>query len=277
MRSWTMARALSLDIVAGGLCGGLLAVHVTGASMPPVWWALLPSAIWVVYTLDHLMDARRVGASAGSQRHQVHARHFRLLSFLAASIGVSTGLAAFIWLPARLLVPGLLLAVAVALYLAGSQSRRAGAGWKEPAAGLLYAGGIWYGPVLESGESGLWVVLCLALFASAAILNLLLCSLFEIAIDREEGHASVALSWGSRHVERLVCGLALPGVGLAVACAAAGPDRLRAAFAILGILAAGPLLVLARPDWFRRGERYRVFGDLLFLLPALPLLFGRIA
>ena len=276
MRSWTMARALSLDIVAGGICGGLLAVHVTGSTMPAVWWALLPAAIWVVYTMDHLMDARRVGSSAMSMRHQVHARHFRLLSCFSLLIGTTACLVALRCLPPALLVPGLLLAFLVALYLVGSQPGRVGQRWKEPAAGLLYTAGIWYGPMVQSRGGGSWVVLCLALFAGAAIQNLLLCSLFEIAVDREEGHASFALASGPGQAERWVRGLALLGAGLAVVGTAAGPDRLRSAYAILGILAAGPLLVLSRPDWFRDGERYRIFGDLLFLLPALPWLLGRI-
>jgi hypothetical protein len=271
-----MARALSLDIVAGGLCGGLLAVHVTAAAMPPVWYALLPAAIWVVYTLDHLMDARRTGPTACALRHQVHARHFRLLTFLLLSVGVTVCLAAFLWLPAGLLGAGLLLAVVVAMYLAGSQSGRAGVWWKEPAAGLLYTGGIWYGPIMLGGDRGPWIILCVALFGSAAILNLLVCSLFEMNVDRQEGHGSSALAWGGRQVELLVHVLALSGIGTAVIAAAAGPARLRAAFAVLGILAAGPPLIQARPDLFRPGERYRLFGDLLFLLPALPWLFQRL-
>jgi len=276
MRRWSMARAFSLDIVAGGMCGGMLAVHVTEATMPPIWWALLPAAIWVVYTMDHLMDARRIGSSARSLRHQVHACHFRWLSPLTVLIGTAACVAAFLWLPPVLLVPGLLVAFCVALYLIGTQLGRAGLWWKEPAAGLLYAVGIWYAPLVQSGEANGWTVLCLAMFAGAAVLNLLLCSLFEIALDQEEGHGSSALAWGPGRVERSARILALLGIGLAVAGVVAGPDRLGPACAILGILAAGPLLVLARPAWFRSGDRYRVFGDLLFLLPALPWLLQRI-
>lgn len=276
MRPWHTAAALSLDIVAGGVSGGLLAVHVTSSVMPPAWWFLLPAAIWIVYTWDHLMDARRVGLSARSLRHQVHARHFNRLLAVSVGLAVSACLAALVWLPARLLVPGLVLAVVVAWYLVGSQAGRSGPRWKEPVAGLLYTTGIWFGPLCLADEIRSPMVLCLVLFAMAAVLNLLVCSLFEITADRDEGHASFALAWGPERVELLARILGLGGVGLAAVSVVNGPAGFRAAFAILGILLAGTLLILSHPRRFRVRDRYRLFGDLLFLLPALPAILDRI-
>ena len=54
-----VARAASVDVVLGVLCSAALASIVTEARLPLIWWFLLPAATWSVYSLDHLLDARR--------------------------------------------------------------------------------------------------------------------------------------------------------------------------------------------------------------------------
>ncbi len=53
------------------LGGGVMATRVTGALMPRTFYLLLPLSVWVVYTPDHLLDARRQAAPPPTPRHRV--------------------------------------------------------------------------------------------------------------------------------------------------------------------------------------------------------------
>jgi hypothetical protein len=110
------------------------------------------------------------------------------------------------------------------------------------------------------------------LFGLGAILNLLAGSVFEVEEDREEGHASVAAKWGATPVRRVTLILCTAGVAAAGAGAWAGPGRLAGVFLILGVLSAGPAVGLIFQATSPAGNSFRTWGDLLFLVPAIPFL-----
>lgn len=93
-----LLRALSLDVVAGVACGGLLAEDLAQTRMKPAWWITLLTAVWSVYTVDHLLDAFRPGARPNTARHAFHRRHARGL-VMALAVTVTVGFSAA-WLAA---------------------------------------------------------------------------------------------------------------------------------------------------------------------------------
>ena len=60
-----MLRILSLDIGAGVFCGYTFAGLILGCGGPPVTPVFLCGTVWVIYTLDHLLDARSLGGGSG--------------------------------------------------------------------------------------------------------------------------------------------------------------------------------------------------------------------
>ena len=173
------ARALSLDVVGGALCGGMLAEAVTGAQMRLAWWVALACAVWVVYTLDHLLDARR-GSGALSYRHRFHRRHAGVLVALATLL-VVVGAGAACFLRPSVLRVGVGLAAGCALYLASAQGLLLPGLPKEPVAALFYAAGIWVGPLAVA--PGGWAWAACALHALCALLNLLAYGVLEARLD----------------------------------------------------------------------------------------------
>ena len=263
-----LIRVLSLDVVAGAACGGLLAEHAAGARMGPAWWVALLAAVWSIYTADHLLDTCSV-RELRTERHRFHRRHFQALSVALAAV-VVLGLAAALALRPTVLAAGAALACAALVYLVSAQGALLGRMPKEPVAALLYTAGVWSGPLLTGEGHGSWPLAAAGLHGLAAFLNLLVLGIFEAAIDRDQAARSLALAWGPARARGRAVALAVTGLAFALALAVLAPAPERAVFAVLAVLVATPAVMLVHDGWFGRAERYRVWGDSAFLLGALP-------
>lgn len=265
---------LSIDVALGALGGGLLARGVCGSDAGGVWYAVLPLSVWVIYTLDHLLDARRLGAAASSPRHRFHHRHFNLIAMIATLVGLLAFVLAVWGMGLQGLAFGGAMAALTACHLllvrwAGDRV----APWllKELGVGLVYALGVWGWPLLlawpRSGTAA--VGLPLLQFWALAMANLLAFSWFERDLDRADGQTSFVRAIGSRAAQACIVGLlALMPVGTLLGWGLAWPLDLKAQ-GLLALMALGMGTLLLWPGWMARGERYRVVGDGVFLLPFL--------
>lgn len=270
-----LIRALSIDIVAGGLAGAAFAAHLTGARLPGAFWEVLPAAIWVVYTLDHLLDARRVGPDASNDRHVLHARHEVPLALAAGVVGGLILWRAFA-LPRPVIVAGACVAVFVALYFSAV---RRGFGRRVPRevpVAAIYVAGLWLGPLALAVHRDAFVWTALVIHAGIALNYLFGYAWFEAPMDAADRSPSVALAWGRAPLARAIHGLALTGVVASLAAAwLAGPDRMPA-FLALAVLSAVPWAMLRAAPRLVRFDRYR-HAEWLLLLLALPVLLSRFA
>lgn len=254
-------------MVAGAACGGLLAEHMARTRMLPGFWVALLCAVWCVYTGDHLLDARRQRGEPVTDRHSFHRRHARALTAALGAAGFA-GLAAASTLRLPVQLFGLGLGLVVLAYLASAQGLLLPNLPKEPMAGILYATGIWGGPIVMGVGSTRWLVLAATLQALAATLNLVMIGAFEVDTDRRQGHRSIALRQGPRRARAFVVLAGTAGSLAALGLAARAPGA--EAFAILAVQIGVPALLLLAERWSGRHERYRIWGDAVFLLGALP-------
>jgi 4-hydroxybenzoate polyprenyltransferase len=165
------------------------------------------------------------------------------------------------------------LSLAVVAYLASAQGLILPRLPKEPMAGLLYAAGIWGGPIVMGVGSTPALLLAASLQAVAAILNLAMLGVFETAVDQREGHRSVALLFGRERVRGWILLVSLLGALAAGILMLLRPAE-RDVFAVLALQVAAPMALLIAESWFARDERYRIWGDSVFLLGALPRLLA---
>lgn len=266
-----VARALSLDVAAGGAGGLALASAATGAAPPWPVWLLLPSAIWVVYTADHLADARRAGHRAAAFRHRFHAQNARLLGLVAAVVAAAGSVAAVALLPGALVVAGTLVAAGAAMHLAIAQRPTLAARFpKEVSAAAVYTAGVWCAPVLSAPARGPWTGPAIALFFVAALANLLLNGLIEADQDARDGSPSWARTFGARATESGIDLLAAGAAVTGVAAAAFVRLDLHGVFLVLAALGALPALLRRLRPHVEPFERYRALGDLAFVLAAIP-------
>jgi hypothetical protein len=267
-----LIRSLSLDIVAGGVAGAAFAAHVSGARMPAAFWHVLPAAIWAVYTLDHLIDGRRVGPNAANDRHAFHARHVLPLSLAVALAGGYAALRAFT-LPRPLIAAGVALAAAVVLYLGAMRTRFPSWLPREALVAAIYVAGIWIGPLALAADRGPWVWAALALHAAVALGYLLAYAWFEAAMDSADDSPSLARAWGRPRLARLIAGVSAVTLLAALAAACMPGFGPRAAFATLAAVAAVPWLMLRGARTLERFDGYRnAEWTLLALL--VPVLFA---
>lgn len=159
---------------------------------------------------------------------------------------------------------GVALSLACGVYLFTSQWL--GKKWlKETCVAINYALGIMIVPLTLAGDKLLWIV-TFQIFM-LALLNLLTFSIFEVDEDKEEGFHSIATQLGTKTcagISSLIL-LILWGSLLLVRL----PIVMEMFLALGGLTYA---VMYAFPLFFAAKERFRIFGDALFLMAALFLL-----
>ncbi len=274
-------RLVSLDVVAGAIGSGIMVNRFTGAELEWPFFLLLGLSVWLIYTLDHLLDAHRLRDKASTPRHRFHFRHFRWLSGIWILLAVGTGFLA-VW---QLSLTGVLFGLGMGgltilhlliVKLVGDKTSLFLI--KEFGVALVYAGGVWGLPILESGT---WdeplIILSFVQFLLLALTNLLEFSWFEVEIDQQDGHTSFVRALGKAWSQRVIFILlgVLGCVGF-ITTGLADPTTfegwLTYRVALIHLLMATLLAALVLfPQWFQRYERYRSYGDGAFLIPFLSL------
>lgn len=267
-------RLLSLDVALGALGGGMMVASYLNVEMNWSWYVILPLAVWAIYTADHLMDAFKLKSEASTARHKFHHDHFNLLMALAGLAALSCVVLALLFLGQLGFYFGLGMGAFVLLHLSLVKvvgERTSPLLVKELGVASIYALGIWGLPILEAGR---WqdpsVMLPLLQFFMMAFANLLEFSLFEHDLDEADGQTSFVRALGkprSLSMVRFVLAIAVAiGVFVLTRSSETAVMRLELLFSIMaGILSA----LVYRMDWFAQNERYRAWGDGVFLLPFL--------
>ncbi len=143
--------------------------------------------------------------------------------------------------------------------------------FKEAGVGLVYALGTWGGPFILYPELITpSAIFCLIQFFLLAMINLLFFSMYEAETDKRDGHTSIVLAIGQKRTQRWIIGFAVVIILLGVIILTQTSET--KLFVIQGIfilMLLALMLIAFNPSWFRENERYRSWGDGVFLLPAL--------
>lgn len=276
-QAYGLFRILSLDVALGSLGAGWMVARVLELPMGWAWYVCLPIAVWLIYTLDHLMDAHRVGADAHTERHLFHHHHFWPLMGIWLVLAPICLMLALVFLPVEgvyfgLAMSGLVAGHLLLVKLIGDTT----APWlmKELGVGLIYALGIWGLPLwLKGSDLQMQHFLYLLQFWLLAMVNLLEFSIFEYKIDELDGHTSFVRAIGPAKASRTVwIMLTLVGLLGGISIIGAGSEAFRIQI-VLGSMAVLLAWILADRKRFTLRERYRLWGDAAFLLPFIyPLL-----
>lgn len=272
-----MIQLLSLDVVAGAIGSGIMVSVLCGYKITPHFLAILGIAVWLIYTLDHLLDARRLGEAASTPRHQFHHRFFNHVVFAWIILAIAGGILVLwkmkmsaIWF--GLVMGGFTIAHLGLVKLVGD--RTSPFLIKEMGVAMVYAGGVWGLPVLDTGKWGEpFIYVSFAQFLLLALINLLLFSYFEYETDEQDKHTSFVRAIGKRAARNFIgfLLLILPISELVILPF----DTFNGHLDTVGIIHILMWAVLAGlwlfPNWFMRYERYRGWGDGAFLIPFLSL------
>src|SRR6187402_2077625 len=107
---------LSIDVAAGAVCSSLLFAEILKVHILSYGLASLGLSVWIIYTADDLLDARKIKTPAATERHRFHQRHFNLLLILLAVAILVNGLI-ILFVRKPVLISGIIVASFVAIYL----------------------------------------------------------------------------------------------------------------------------------------------------------------
>ncbi|WP_152426440.1 hypothetical protein [Cesiribacter andamanensis] len=272
-KGYRWVQALSLDVALGSGLLSLAIARYYQVALPGLAVLALMLAVWVIYTFDHLSDARKLKTAAATYRHRFHQQHYRLLCRLLL-LAVALGLGLASQLPESVLRWGLVCTALVGVYfwLLQVYAFR----YKELLVSACYTLGVFLAPLsLVSHPLTPIQLLLIPQIFLLALSNLLIFSYFEYQTDRQDGHFSLALHFGGLPIKRLT--LALVSIGLLLCgllYAAASLLISREVQLLLFSMNLLLLLLLLKEALFRKHERYRIIGDGIFFIPALLLLYA---
>lgn len=277
-KGYAFLQLLSIDVILGALFSGMMVARLLAVDMPVYWYWVLPLSVWVIYTTDHLMDARRLKDSAHTPRHLFHYQYFKwivlvwggsiLLCTLYVPWIISTEILYF-----GLGMGGLVLVHLALVWLIGDRIA-----WfihKELGVGAIYAAGVWGAPLaLYADTIPIWTWITAMQFFLLALLNLLTFSTYERETDALDQHTSFVRALGERRTRLLIGLLAILiiGLGFYAVLISEPTSFLWSVQAVYALMLGTMLWVFFDEKIFRLAERYRLWGDAVFMLPILTLL-----
>ena len=272
---YRLLQILSLDIVGGALlCAWMIASYM-GIKLPGAVYACLGLGVFGIYTLDHLLDVRRAYTAVSSTRHKFFML-YRDGMWLLWGIAVVTTLILLFWLPLPTIILGAVVTALTITYLYTINSRPYLAGrLKEVSAALIYALGVFTGPISLANGYGADVYWLFMQFILIALINLYLFSYLEVEVDEAAEYPSLMRTLGTAYsigligLVILIAATSIP-VGICLFGSQAGFIKVEV---VLVLMLLSLAVIYFSPSRFRSGQVYRMLGDAVFFYPALLLLW----
>lgn len=265
---YRLLNILSLDVAIGAMISASFLAHLLKVELLLRGLLCLGLTVWLIYTADHLLDARKTKASASTERHRFHQRHFKII-FLCALLVLGVVIAMLFFLRPSVLFWGSGLALLVVFYFFVQIKL----GFlKELFGAVLYSCGVLL-PAVALSNSGIpeYSEIPIAIFVFTALINLILFSWFDQEHDRNDNHPSLVSSLGDSTTRIFLYFLFLLQFTLSTYCVLLYPALLPV-IAVLILMNVVLILIFFKAEWFAKHDRYRLAGDAIFLLPIIYVL-----
>lgn len=271
-RALKIINAFSIDIAFGAVFSSRLLYFVIGTKPSPTLDVILGITVWLIYTLDHLIDARSIKDEAQSFRHRLHQLYFTPIFIIWVMILCLNAFLTLIYLAPELLLPGVSLLIFVIVHhllnrFYPGQFLLFG---KEVRIATGYVLGLSLGPVALSPQLDLSFFLVLISLFCLAMINLLFFALNEKEADKIDALPGIAQYYDRPAIRRIIDRLALVCLFIVLILAFYKPVRevVLCSMLILTMLVA-IVLSVRHFDKLKKEEVYRFLGDGIFLIPAL--------
>lgn len=231
-------------------------------------------AVWLIYTMDHLLDGLTV-KNDGALRHVFHRKH-RWPIFGAWTILAFTGLMISFRLPVRTMEAGLILSLVVLIYFFLVYQFRARQLYhKELFGAFIYTSGIFL-PSLTVAEPdwSYFILILIVEFFLLGFINLLLFARMDLVYDNAQDFGSLPGTIGKDQSNRILIGLFV-ATGILVSIVAISwksqPNILYGQYILGLMLSVLGCLYLSFKDR-PANLQFQLLGDSIFLCPLILLL-----
>lgn len=278
-RVYRIVRILSLDILAGVFCGYTFARIILDSECPPLTPVILCLTVWLIYTLDHLLDARGLKDKSDKPAYRWHYVNRKILWPILLAAGLANAGLSLVFLSPKILVFGCIMGGMVVLYTLVHQ-KMMGSGltylFKEGWISTIYTAGIWGVPLLSNGTApGIPVVLTIIIYLLLVLINVLIYSFYDYHTDGQESQQTMATVAGRKTTAHLLRLLILSVLILIMADFMIQDDQAMWKFYIILLSMAAVLgSIIAFPRFFSRNKRYGRLADAVFLVPGLLIWIG---
>jgi len=273
-RIYRIVRILSLDILAGVFCGYTFARLILDIECPTLTPVILCLTVWLIYTLDHLLDARALKENSAKPAYRWHYEKRKILWPILLAAGLATVCLSLVFLPARILIFGCVMSGIVILYTLVQQGML-GSGmtylFKEGWISIIYTAGIWGVPLLSYGAApDIPVLLTIIIYLLLVQVNVLIYSYHDYHMDGQESQQTLATVAGRKFTSHLLRLLILSVLMLImVAFLILDDPSIGVVYIILLGMTMVMGLIIAFPRFFSNNERYGILADVVFLIPGL--------
>ena len=271
---YKLFQALSFDIVAGAVICSAAISHYYRVPLCYNALACLAIAVWLIYTLDHLLDAQKIIGIPAAFRHQFHKQYKKPLAVYAVLFTILGAISAC-YLPSVILYNGLVGVLLMFVYFLLLQKNTF---WqKEICSAMGYTWGILLAPIcLHQGALSMLQLLLIPKIFLVVFANLLIFSWFDILKDQQDGHKSMVIHWGIKRAERIILGIIGIEILLVILTLFLHPQPATFIMQSLLLLMLGLLwFIFKNHSLFRKNDVYRVIGDGIFFIPILFILYAK--
>lgn len=262
---YRLLSVLSIDIAVGAVCSSVWFAVFFGVNPGGIAFAVLGLTVWIIYTLDHLMDARTIKSPANAKRYQFHQHHFSIIGIVWMLAIVCDGVLVF-FVRKEILYDGLWLSAWVIIYFL---FHRYFGSLKEVTIAVLYTVGVLLPTLSLKGipqVASEWFVI--SSFLLTALINILLFSWVDHDADISDGQHSFAIVFGRKHTQQFVSMLFLvQGILQFVIIYWVGAAPVILLLSMNCIL----LFIFYYSEKLKKNETFRLAGDAVFFFPAVAL------
>lgn len=231
----------------------------------------LSLSLWIIYTLDHLLDGLSIGKDASSIRHREHfLKHKQMVRWML--FGLIILIALSFWVPQVYYGYVLFLFILTLLHFCINYflSRKYTflRYLKEIFVALVVTIGFVITPLIGNEESLnlTQLIYIFIIFYFINLSNLLIFSFFDRDRDHRDNMLTIAHLYSHRKLKRLI----YLGIGMSttiLVISYINGHLTLISFFVFASMQLTLLFITSFPSYFKFSDRYRFFGDLIYLYP----------
>jgi len=277
-RLFKIFQYLSLDVVGGSLCVASMSVKLLNIIPNPIWWLILALSVWIIYSVDHILDSLKNKSKSQILRHKFFFNNRKWLIPLVIAITFINFLLVITYLKYEIVISGIVLTTIIFVYFFAlntlGRHYRAYIPKELIIAGIYVVGIflaplIWYGSIPPPEVLFIIIVLIIIVFMEGIMI-----SYFDYEQDIADGHVSFTTRHGKEKIIRYLRLLSvLIEISLIIAIIRTNSDIIFASIMVLLLMNFFIGMIQLIPNNVVVKKFHRIIGEAIFYLPVIVFLF----
>ncbi len=265
---------LSIDVVLGALAVGYLATKLLDVYANPYWWVILALSVWIIYTIDHIIDGLKNKHHAVIYRHRFHYENIKIISISVGVFSIVDALLCILFLDNMIIYLGMVLTMLVFIYFGivfFIKNKKSIFIQKEIIIAFIYTSGIFLSPLVWYGKVPTYPAL-LVIFNifMLAWLEGIIASWFDFENDVADNHTSFTVIFGKKNTRYFIISMqVIMAVITKISILVVTRNVDFFALMITILMDIVLLIIVLNNDMFGKNNLHKIVGESIFLLPIL--------